>query len=386
MPETRARVAVQACADYEAGHVERAVQAALDGLGGETPFVRPGQRVLLKPNLLSPRAPEEAVTTHPAVVLAVGRLCRAAGATVWIGDSCAGDHPDETLWEKTGMRAVAAELEAELKSCNGPVASRACGGTQVPVPAWLSEVDVVISLAKLKTHALTVMTCALKNTYGLVCGSAKANYHASYPSPRTMSAFLIDVHLALRPSLTIVDAVVAMEGDGPAAGRPRQVGLILAGRDAAAVDTVCADMFGTPAARIPILKAARDKAVGCTDRQAIEVVGDGGGRLAEVTLRPSIGRMLQHIPEPVFHAATRLLACRPRISSGLCVKCGVCERICSRKAIGRDEKRARYRIDAAACILCMCCAESCPRHAIVVRSPFNLLAAARRIVRRVVRA
>jgi len=224
-------------------------------------------------------------------------------------------------------------------------------------------------MPKLKTHTLTGLTCATKNVFGLVVGEAKSMAHARYPSPNAMSGFLAKVYTALPPSLTVVDAILAMEGEGPTNGRPRQVGVILAGTDAAAIDAICARTLGLAPEAIPMLRTIRELGGGEIDLANVALVGDGADRLDEIRLKPSMARWLQRIPESVFKPVTYVLASRPRIRRKQCVKCGVCARICSQQAIEWDAAESRYRIRKERCILCMCCLESCPHQAIEVRSP-----------------
>ena len=215
-PSSAARSVVAAvrCPDYSAAAVERAVRAAMTALGGISAHVRPGQTVLLKPNLLSARLPEQAVTTHPALMTALVRVCQEAGAArIWIGDSPAGQHAEAVLWEQTGMAAVAAATGAELKSFHVPLRTRPCAGLDLPSPVWLDEVDVLITVPKLKTHILTILTGAVKNQYGLVAGQAKANFHSHFPAPVAMSRFLAQLFGVFRPHLAVMDAGVAMEGE-----------------------------------------------------------------------------------------------------------------------------------------------------------------------------
>ncbi|MDT8391158.1 MAG: DUF362 domain-containing protein [Lentisphaeria bacterium] len=366
MPSTRVAIVQQP--DYS-GTVLTAVKKAIDLAGGLSGIISPGDTVLIKPNLLSPRPPEEAVTTHPEVVRAVVECVREAGAKrVWIGDSCAGAHSDEILWNKTGMRQVAESTGAILKSFHKAVKPRPVAGQPVPVPAWLDEVDTVISLPKMKTHALTGLTCAMKNTYGLISGAAKSAYHASHPSPRSMSTFLVDVYIALKPDFFIVDCIEALEGEGPANGAPKAVGLILAGADGVAIDTVCARMLKGGPKQVPMLAMAAALNAGTADVESIECVGDGVDQLERARLRPSIGRHLLAIPEWLFKPVTRLLACHPKINQSLCVKCGICADICSQNAISGNS-RDGYRVNGKTCIMCMCCSESCPKEALAARSP-----------------
>lgn len=373
MHSRKTQVSITRCESYQPSLVREAVERTCHDLGGIGAFVSLGQTVLLKPNLLSPRPADAAVTTHPEIVRALALLCVHAGASrVWIGDSCAGDHEEVVLWQKTGMQAVADETGARLKSFKDELVSRSIDGGQVPIPAWLDEVDVCISLPKLKTHGLTVMTCAIKNMYGLVAGGAKGRYHAHFPSPRAMSDFLVRIYAALKPDLTLVDAVVAMEGEGPSNGAPREVGLLIAGEDGVAVDTVCARFVNRKGKGIPMLEVARRHDVGETSFEALHLCGNGVDMIGSPRLRPSIGRVLQLIPESLFRLATRVLACQPRIDQNRCVQCGACARICSQNAISRDAESGAYEIDASRCIMCMCCTEACPYNAVIVRSPWTL--------------
>ena len=364
----RSRVAVAACPSYEPGDVRAALAEVIAAMGGLAAFIRPGQTVLLKPNLLSPRVPEHAVTTHPEVVRQVIRLCVEAGAgRIWVGDSPAGSHAEKELWARTGMAAAVAGTPAELKSWQTKQIPVACGGDMLAVPEWYPQVDVVISLAKLKTHDLTALTCALKNVYGIISGVAKSHFHAKYPSPLAMSAFLVRVFGALKPSLTIADAVMAMEGRGPANGRPLPVGVLLAGRDAVAMDAVsCAALRIAPSS-VPMIRMAAAAGLGRMDEAGIECVGSGVSRLRATRMKPSMSRYLRRIPEPVFRVAARLLHLRPKIRERQCVKCGICAGVCPKKAIQPHARTGYPAIDPARCIVCFCCIESCPRGAIAAR-------------------
>ena len=367
--------------DYAPVSVSTAVGRCLDALGGLERLLEGAETVLVKPNLLSPRPPEEAVTTHPAVVRAVVEALAAAGVRqIWVGDSCAGAHPDDKLWEKTGLLEALEGSGAELKSFIADVRPWKRGARPFPAPAWLPEVDLIVNVPKLKTHGLTMLTCGVKNMYGMVSGSAKAAYHAQYPSPRAMSEFLAEVYGVFRPALTIVDAVVALEGEGPANGRPKPLGFILAGEDAAAVDAVCVEALKVSAEHVPLLRRVAELDLGEIDSERIERVGSGVDAWGHVRLKQSIARWLMRIPEPVFHFATRILHCRPQVDDRLCVRCGVCKDLCSQDAISVQPETGRYRIDNGKCIVCLCCSEACPQHAIRTRSPIEFLRRVKRFV------
>jgi uncharacterized protein (DUF362 family)/Pyruvate/2-oxoacid:ferredoxin oxidoreductase delta subunit len=371
------------CPSYEPAAVAAALAEVLEAMGGIGAFVKPGQTVLIKPNLLSARAPELAVTTHPELVRQVILQCvRARAGHIWVGDSPAGDHAEADLWARTGMTTAVANTPAVLKSWHTTQTPRACGVDVLPIPSWYAEVDVVLSLPKLKTHSLTTLTCGLKNVFGIVSGQAKSKFHSTYPSPQTVSAFLVRVYAALTPHLSIVDAVTAMEGNGPSNGRPRFVGVLLASRDAVALDAcACAALRLSPTA-VPMVRLAAQAGLGHLDLARIECIGSGAETLRAARLRPSVARFLRLIPEPVFRFATRLFRLRPVIAEGQCVKCGICVGICPRQAIREKGPSGYPVIEPAACIVCFCCMESCPRGAIIMQLHFgSVLRLARRLRR-----
>ena len=361
----RSRVSVAACLSYAPEQVEYALAELFEAMGGLASIIKPGQTVLLKPNLLSPHIPDDAVTTHPEVVRQLIFSCvRAGAARIWVGDSPAGEHAESALWAKTGMADAVAGTPAELKSWIVQQIPIACGSDVLAVPAWYAEVDVVVSLAKLKTHTLTTMTCALKNVYGLVSGQAKAQFHAKYPSPKGMSEFLVRVHAALTPAITIADAVLAMDGNGPARGRPRTVGVLMASRDAVALDTVACRALRIAATDVPMIRLATTKGLGTMVEAEIESVGSGLPLLQAARMKPSLAKYLGYVPEPFFNVITRLFRLRPGIQNARCTQCLICAGICPRQAIVRDPKTGYPVVRQDRCIACFCCIESCPQNAI----------------------
>lgn len=362
------RVVVAACPSYSTGDLSAALDEIMEAMGGLAAFIKPGQTVLVKPNLFSPHAPEDAVTTHPELVRQVVQLCIKAGAgRVWVGDSPVGTHDEKELWSRTGMKAAVAGLPAELKSWQVRQSALPCGNDILAIPEWYSQVDVVISLPKLKTHCLTTMTCGLKNVYGIVSGQAKAQFHTKYPSPLTMSGFLVRAFAALRPHLTIADAVTAMEGNGPAHGRPLRVGVLMASPDGVALDAVACAALRIPPETVPMIRLAAADGLGVMDESRIERLGSGLPLLNATRLKPSLARFLKHVPEWAFGVNLRLLRMRPRIRERLCVKCGMCAEACPRKAIKERADTGYPAIDKARCIDCFCCLESCPQSAIAVQ-------------------
>ena len=366
--EGRSRVVVAECGSYAADTVAAALQEVVQALGGLSAFVKPGQTVLLKPNLFSAHPPEHAVTTHPELVRQVILMCAKAGAgRIWVGDSPVGTQDEKKLWALTGMAAAVAGTPAELKSWHVRQKPLLCGDDVLAVPEWYDDVDVMISLPKLKAHCLTALTCGLKNVYGVVSGPAKLQFHIRYPSPQTMSAFLVRVFAAIKPQLTIADAVVAMEGNGPAHGRPRQVGVLLASQDAVALDAVGCQALRVPPESVPMIRLASESGLGVMDEAQMACVGSGLPRLQAARMKRSLSRFLKNIPEPLFRLSTRLWQFRPKIMVKECVRCGSCITNCPQKCIHMHDRTGFPLINQKTCIACFCCMESCQNGAIAAQ-------------------
>ncbi|MBU1043657.1 MAG: DUF362 domain-containing protein [Candidatus Omnitrophica bacterium] len=368
------RVIVADCPSYLPNDVDTALAEIIQAIGGLTGFVKSGQTVLIKPNLFSAHPPEHAVTTHPQLVRQVILLCAKAGAgKIWVGDSPVGAQDEKELWARTGMQTAVANTSAELKSWHVKQKSLSCGEDILAVPEWYEDVDVVISLPKLKTHCLTTVTCGLKNVYGIVSGQAKIQFHVKYPSPLTMSAFLVRVFAKLKPQLTIADAVIAMEGNGPAHGRPLPVGVLLASRDTVALDTIGCMALRIQPSEVPMIRLAAENNLGCMDKTMIDCLGSGVTRLQAARMKPSLSRFLKYIPEPLFQLSTIFWQLRPKIIEQQCVKCGNCVTTCPKNTIKENDCTAYPRIYQKNCIACFCCMESCPQGAIALQLYFGSL-------------
>jgi uncharacterized protein (DUF362 family) len=265
------KVSLTGCPSYEAAPLAAALRQCLAPLGGLGAFVRPGQRVLLKPNLIAAHTAEQAATTHPALILAVAAEVLSLGAACHIGDSPAFGRARQVAL-RCGLLAGAERLGVPIIELKGNTEQR--GG--VRLTASLADYDVLISLPKLKAHNQLRLTAALKNTYGLVAGKAKAWRHLSARSdPARFCRMLLAVHRAAAPALSIVDGVVAMDTRGPRGGRPVGLGLLAAGVDAAAIDAVLCRLLGVRPEAVPLLaEAARLGGFGETRPELIEVLGE----------------------------------------------------------------------------------------------------------------
>jgi uncharacterized protein (DUF362 family)/NAD-dependent dihydropyrimidine dehydrogenase PreA subunit len=368
----RPRVAIRRLAAYEPAAVDGALRGLLEPLGGMRAFVAPGARVVLKPNLLMPSAPERAICTHPEIIRAVARLAREAGAArVEVTDS-------------PGMgTATRCARRLGLRDDDSLTVKDAGDGTDVAPPGApfhrvrlierLLDADVVINLPKAKTHGQMGMTGAVKNSFGAVVGMEKAQWHfRAGRNPEDFARLLVHVHTVVAPRLSILDAVVGMEGNGPSAGEPRSLGLLAASADAHALDAVLARLWNLAPHQVPTLAGARRLGLLPTGDE-IETVGatlddlhpHPAWRLARPTPLRGFGG-----PEWLSAFLERLMALRPEIDRGACVACGECVRVCAAHAIALNAESSTTGppviVDGERCIACFCCQELCPEGAIRV--------------------
>lgn len=366
------KVSIVKCKDYSSEKIIDAIFRAVDLLGGIKTFVKETDYVLIKPNLLSARSPEEAVTTHPEIVRAVIRLVKIAGARPIIGDSPGNFFTIRDVnfvYEKTGIKSVAEEENAELVRFDK---FRLING--YPIAEAALNVSSIISLPKLKTHALTVMTGAIKNSFGLIPGLFKLECHRNKPKPRDFVKILLDIFEIIRPRLSIMDGVLAMEGDGPASGSPREVGLVLASNDCVSLDSVVSELVGLPLHRDLVINEAKRRGIGETNIDNIEILGE---RIEDVKIKdfrlPKTAFGVNLLPKFMADIFTWAVDFKPVIDEKLCTKCNVCKNSCLVGAIIINEETSH--IDDRLCVKCFCCHEVCPYKAIIIKRNFftNLL-------------
>ncbi len=359
-------VSLVQCTEYDRDRTFAAVERAVDLLGGIRAFVRSGSRVLLKPNLLKASPPEAAVTTHPEILRAVIRLARSAGADVTVGDS-PGLGDLRRVAERSGILAVLDEEGVPLADFGQEVMIKGPGRFQrFEVARIAREADVIINLPKLKTHGMTVLTGAVKNLFGCVPGKRKVQWHFNTGVDHAAFALmLVELAAALKPSLTIMDAITGMEGNGPGSGDPRRIGVVLAGADPVAVDVVAAALVGAAPGSLPVILAAEAARVGACRLDQVRIVGD---RLADVVVRdfrfPPREHMEWAIPEWARKSLKDALTTRPVIDRQICISCGICQKDCPQRAISSASRG--MTIDYRRCIRCFCCQEFCPHGAITV--------------------
>jgi uncharacterized protein (DUF362 family)/Pyruvate/2-oxoacid:ferredoxin oxidoreductase delta subunit len=360
-------VAIKKCASYEKKAVLEAVANCLALLGGMEKFVKRGETVLVKPNLLAPKPPEAAVTTHPEVVRAVLALIKEAGASPVVGDS-PGLGSARKAAEKSGILEVCSEMGVELIELKDlVVADNPKGRTfkKLEVAREALEANRIIDVPKLKTHAQMYLTMAVKNMFGCVPGKLKAQWHLSAGvESRHFASMLLELCMFLSPRLSIMDAVTAMEGNGPGSGDPRHLGLIFASENPVALDAVASAVVGASTDDVPLLKAAKEAGLSEAEAKNNLVLGE---RIEDVLVRGfkfpplSSTNFTDRLPWFIDRPLRKALTARPHIEDGKCTLCGVCVGVCP---AGVMEKTGRIQITYDRCIRCYCCQEMCPEGAI----------------------
>ena len=370
-------VAIVKCKNYDEEKVLTALQQAIDLIGGIQTFVKQGSQVLLKPNLLFGRSPEKAVTTHPSILRGIIQIVREAG-----GIPCIGDSPSvgSLTWtaERAGVKAVADEMKCPLVEFNKPVLPAKGGGKifrQLEIDQAIFDADVVINLPKWKTHAQMLLTLGVKNLFGCVPGPRKPLWHLrAGENQKAFAQVLLDIYRVVQPSLTILDGVVGMEGNGPGSGDPIPLGLILASKDALSIDLVVCDLLGIPRKSIPTNQVAIEDGMG---RDSVEIVGESieASKISHFKLPPPSG-ITWNLPGFMRKALKNALTSKPWIDDRLCEECGRCTEICPPKALKKTGEGLAF--DYGECIRCFCCQEVCSSGAISIKPGWALKIGSRR--------
>ncbi len=355
-------VLVQPCGDYQPDTCRAAMEAV------ELSWVRPGMRIGIKANLVSALSPDAAATTHPALLKALTERLTALGAAVVIGDSPGGLYNAahlEQVYRICGLQETGAELNRDFSIRDGVFPAGKVLRT-FQYTAWLDDCDAIINFCKLKTHGMMGMTCAVKNFFGTIPGTMKPEYHFRFPDAMDFASMLVDLQLYWKPRLHLVDAVVAMEGNGPTAGRPKPLGLLLACDDPFALDQVCAGLMGLEPEGVLTQRAALERGL----LPDFTVSRPWEPYRQPFLLPPTKSTLFRSIlpgkaGEALGKTIQKLLSPRPALVPERCIGCGKCAHICPAKAIEMVKSRPNIRKNR--CIGCFCCQEFCPKGALEAR-------------------
>lgn len=363
------KVIIQECKDYVLQDIMEKINDGIDKLGGWDLFVKPGDTVLLKANLIGPKTSDTAAVTHSEFVRAITKILKGRGCTVWIGDSSggaiAGIAPTAQSFKVSGYEKVANEEGALIKNFDkeGVVEVEPKGKfkEKMFLAKPLFEADVVINLPKLKTHSANVYTGAVKNLFGCIPGLRKATYHKMAPDKEDFGDIIADIHQATKFSLHIMDSITSMEGEGPTAGSVYKSNKILISTDPLALDAVALNMLRLTVDDVPIIIAAKKRNLGQWNLEDIIIEGDYDSipKLNNFKL-PKVLKSSKQKSNKAVVKVIDFFKTVPEIDTNKCKKCNMCVESCPMQAIDRATKK----IDYSKCIECMCCHELCLHKAV----------------------
>lgn len=363
-----AKVFIARTSSYEEGELLSAVEAIAEGAGGWDAIAPPERPALVKPNLMAAREPARAVTTHPALIEVLATVLKRRGREVSIGDSPAGAVKGiKRVWENTGAATAANNAGVPLVSFEaGGSVARPVGGRFLDEVRVASACDgaSVISVAKLKTHFLTIITGGVKNCLGVIPGLAKAELHRLAPHPDDFAELLVDLLPALEPAFTFVDGIVGLEGDGPASGEPRDFNLLVGGENAAAVDVVLAGILGFDVADVPTVRISIERGLTPAEPEIVLINARATDLVFDDVAAPG-SLWLRHLPRPVLKFAGRQFVIRPAVAAEKCTGCRRCADSCPVDAAVMEGEVAV--INSSKCIQCLCCYETCSDEAVYLK-------------------
>ena len=368
----RNRVWLAQCPDYGQS-LEEKIEKAFDALQ-VWDKIRPGMKVVLKPNLVMSSKPEQAIITHPAFTAAVGKCVQKAGGRVIIAESPGGPYTPaamKAMFRATGYRDMAEACgftlytDCKSREVTLPQAKR-CRELSVVEP--FLDRDYLIDLPKLKTHSMVGFSGAVKNLFGTVPGLQKPELHCRFPEREPFSEMLCDLCHFLGPDLSLMDGIWAMEGNGPTGGRRRDLYVIAGSESPWALDVAAASLVGLEPEKITMLWEGHERGYGPLDLSELELVGDP----METLLAPDFLKaeasstdFIDRLPKFLRPAAKKLATPYPRIDKKRCVGCGKCAESCPQHTISLREGKAVIRYQN--CIRCFCCHEMCPKHVVQIK-------------------
>lgn len=368
-------VALMHCDSYESKKVREVIKKGILLVGGMSSFFKKGESIVLKPNLLKGAHHNLAMTTHPAIFEAVIQEFMEFGLKLSYGDSPGVGKP-ENVAAKTGLADIAHKHSVTLSDFTSNIKTTCiepCIKKTIPLAKGVLDADGLVSLSKMKSHGFVRMTGAVKNQYGCITGLNKPGYHAKIPMANDFASFVVDINLVIKPRLYIMDAIIAMEGNGPMNGDPTPMNCILISKDPVALDAIACQLMDLNPDFVPTCIAGQEKGLGTFKYDSISVVGE--------PVEKHINKSFNVIRKPVFNLTSKgiirtiksKLMPKPIINNDICISCGQCEEICpvNPKAllwkVGKKKKSPPY-YSYSNCIRCFCCQETCPAKAITIKT------------------
>lgn len=367
------KVCLEKCEDYNVEKLTEIFRRSFISLGINKK-IKPGMTVVIKPNLVMKTDPESGIITHPNVTAAVGTLVKDLGANVLIAESSGGIYTEQSVksvMDGCGYTSMAKKYGFEIynKCENRAVELKEgviCKTLNVVEP--FINADFIIDIAKLKSHCMTMLSGAVKNLFGTVPGLMKPELHFRYPDKKDFSTMLVDLCQFITPDLSIIDAVDAMEGDGPTGGTKTHVGCLIVSDSPYYADLTASEIIGIEPMDVLMLTEANRRGL-CPEKVSPDAVE--GASISECKAekfqmpRSKDVDFANHVPKFLRPAVRKITTPRPVINTKKCVGCGKCAESCPRHTIKIENRKAV--IDYSQCIRCFCCHEMCPKHIIEVK-------------------
>lgn len=365
-PFLKSKVAIARCTSYNFEFVYPALSECLKSINALALFT-PGKKVFIKINHLSSVPPEMAVTTHPIILEAIIKILLECDTVPTVGDDIEPSAAGESGFKITGIEQVCRKYNVALLNL------KTAGYKKVEIPEGkmikdiyiakpILESDLVISAAKLKTHSLTLYTGAIKNMFGCIPQGKRRFLHIHHSDRGQFAAMLVDLFSFIKPQLSIMDAVVGMEGEGPQGGRPRNIGYIMASKDAVALDAVSSAIIGLRPEQVAHIHLAGQRSLGISEIPAIEIKGMPLDQAKQAKFLLPKGIIFGSVPGWLIKLFYTAIAVRPNVITKNCKICDRCVKYCPTGAIKTGGLQAH--IDYKKCIDCLCCQEVCPYLAI----------------------
>lgn len=375
----KSKVIVLPCNDYNEEKIYNLLKEGLNQLGGLETLINKEEKILLKPNLLKKAEVEKAVITHPVVVGAFARILREEGyQNIVLADSC-GHGTTRQVIQGTGVDTYLEKYQIPAIDYTKGVHVDNPQGIQAKefiLPKELLEADCVVSLSKMKTHALERITGAVKNSYGFIYGKNKAIGHTRYPSADSFARMLIDLNQYVKPRLYIMDGITAMEGNGPGSGDPVAMNVILMSTDPVALDSVFARLVYLEPEMVPTNYHGEKMGLGNCQEKNIEIIKGSTISLKELVEQygnPHFNVDRTKVRSNIWTRLAKALNIfqkKPYIEPDQCVRCGICVNSCPVPGKAVDFRNGKDKppvYDYKKCIRCFCCQEMCPKKAIKVK-------------------
>ncbi|MBU0628171.1 MAG: DUF362 domain-containing protein [Nanoarchaeota archaeon] len=362
------KVSLVKCNSYNKEEVYKAVKKSIELIGGLK--IKPGSKVLIKPNLLRPKHPKYAVTTHPEVIRAIIKLFKEKKCRIFVGDS-PGFHDSTTTAKVCGILDICKQEDVpfiNFKKKKVYMYKEAILMKRFELSDILDKVDYIINVPKLKTHVMMGVTLAIKNTFGFIVGLNKSQLHFKLKEKEKFASMLVDLNNFVKPTINIMDGIIGMEGEGPGNGDPINSGIISASYDSLSMDITLCKVIGFDPLSIWTNKIALSK----KNKDFIKDIQVVGEQIKDVKIKfkPSKQKPLSFVlPKGIAKVLGNLITAKPKINPKKCKACCECIKICPAKTISLKKYKGKKTafIDKKYCIRCYCCHEICPYNAIDIK-------------------